>query len=46
MKNGFEFWKPKIQHVIQNSFIFCYKMLKLWSSEVTEAILEQVTVAK
>ena len=41
-----KFGNPKFNMLSKIAFIFCHKMLKLWNSEVIEAILEQVTVAK
>ena len=41
-----KFGDPKFNILSKIAFIFCHKMLKLWTWEVMEAILEQVTVAK
>ena len=46
LKNGSEVLKPYIQHFMQNSINFSYKMQTLWSSEVNKPILEQVKVVE
>ena len=43
---GLKFQNPKFNILREIAFIFLYEMPTLWSSEVNEAILEQVKVAE